>query len=130
VNGALQPAVLAAVALAGALGAVARYAGTVALLAAWPQAPMPSLAVNVLGCFGFGVCVALGYGRWSPLASAAVLAGFFGGFTTFSSFAAECHALAADRRWTALALEIGAQNVLGLLALAAGVGAGGRLRRG
>lgn len=127
---ALHPAVLVAVAAGGAAGAVARYAGTAALLAAWPSAPMPSLAVNVLGCFGFGVCLAFGAGRWPPAVTAGVLAGFFGGFTTFSSFAFECHALAGSARWGLLALDVAAQNALGLLAMAGGIAAGAWLRTG
>jgi CrcB protein len=127
---ALQPGVLAAIAGAGAVGALARHLATTGVLALWPAMPMPSAIVNVLGCAGFGVCFALAHERWPAAASAAVLVGFFGGFTTFSSFALEGHLLAAGRRWGLLALELIAQNALGLLAIAGGLAVGARLRAG
>ncbi|MBZ0154464.1 MAG: CrcB family protein [Planctomycetes bacterium] len=118
----MQPAVLLAVAAAGALGAVARY---LALFAArsWFEAPIVGIAViNVLGCFGFGCVWSLGFqGRWSPLVATAVLAGFFGAFTTFSSFAFDCHELWLQKRVDLLLLNAAAQNVLGFAAMWAGI---------
>lgn len=117
-----------ATALAGGAGTVARLAIGTWVKAACPELPLATAVVNVLGCFGFGVCWALAQDRWSPVASAAVFVGFFGGFTTFSSFAFDCHELWAARRFVMFALDVVGQNVLGLAAVGAGLWLGGVLR--
>lgn len=120
--------VLGAVAAAGSLGAVLRYLAVVWLQGQHLGAPWATALVNVLGCFGFGLCWALGHERWSPLVTAAVLAGFFGAFTTFSSFAFDGQQLLAERRWLLLVGNVVGQNVLGLAALLGGIGVAGWLR--
>lgn len=116
--------VFAAIAAAGSVGAVLRYL-MVQSLQSWPGAPWATAAVNVAGCFGFGLCWALAQGRWSPLLTAAVLVGFFGAFTTFSSFAFDCQQLLAERRYAALLANFVGQNVLGFAALLGGIAAAG-----
>jgi CrcB protein len=112
---------LVALAVAGAIGVVVRH---LSLLALGPAAsPWAVAAVNLAGCAGFGWCH--GYGvvaeRWSPALASAVLAGFFGGFTTFSAFALDGHVLlAAGRHGTWLA-NTALQNLGGIAALAVGV---------
>jgi CrcB protein len=91
---------------------------------AWPGGPWAIAVVNVVGCFGFGLCFGAGSGRWSPVVAAAVLVGFFGAFTTFSSFAAECHAQLAARQWLLLLANVLLQNVVGIAALAVGIALG------
>ena len=51
----------------------------------------------------------------------AVLAGFFGAFTTFSAFAFDCHELLLARRFGAFVLNFAAQNALGVAALWIGI---------
>jgi CrcB protein len=114
----------AAIAGAGSVGAVLRYL-MVQSLQSWPGAPWATAAVNVAGCFGFGLCWALAQGRWSSLLTTAVLVGFFGAFTTFSSFAFDCQQLLAERRYTALLANFVGQNVLGFAALLGGIAAAG-----
>ena len=116
--------VFAAIAAAGSVGAVLRFL-LVQLLLPWPGAPWATAAVNVAGCFGFGLCWALSQGRWSPLLTAAVLVGFFGAFTTFSSFAFDCQQLLAERRYAALLGNAVLQNVLGFAALLGGIAVAG-----
>lgn len=116
--------VFAAIAAAGSVGAMLRFL-LVQLLLPWPGAPWATAAVNVAGCFGFGLCWALAQGRWSPLLTAAVLVGFFGAFTTFSSFAFDCQQLLAERRYAALLGNAVLQNVLGFAALLAGIAVAG-----
>ena len=112
---------MVSVAAAGALGALCRYLAT-ALLRGWlGDGPWPIAVVNVLGCFGFGLCWALLHERVSQAVSVAVLAGFFGAFTTFSAFAFDGHQLLDERRIGAFALNLLLQNALGVAALWAGV---------
>jgi CrcB protein len=72
--------------------------------------------------------LALAQGRWSPLLTTAVLVGFFGAFTTFSSFAFDCQQLLAERRYAALLGNVAVQNLLGLAALLGGIGLADWLR--
>ncbi len=120
----MQASHLLAIAAAGSVGALARHLLVIAVQAAWPGTAWAIAAVNLVGCFGFGVCFGLGSGRWSPVVAAAVLVGFFGAFTTFSSFAAECHGQLLARQWGQLLANLLLQNVIGIAALAAGVGLG------
>lgn len=85
-----------ALALGGAFGAVARLAISVWLAepaGASGVFPVATLAVNTIGAFGIGVVASLSApgGRW-PLGAVArqtLMAGVFGGFTTFSVFSLE-----------------------------------------
>ncbi len=116
--------VLFAIAGAGAIGAVCRYSlGHLVLLLL--GSPWHTAIVNVLGCFGFGLVMAIYSARWSPLLTTAVLAGFFGAFTTFSAFAFDGVALIREGRWLLFAVDLVAQNVLGLVAMWGGITLGG-----
>ncbi len=126
----MQATLLVAIAAAGSLGAVSRYLLGNLVQAWYPQLPLATFVVNVIGCFGFGLCWSLGLGRWSPHLHAAVLVGFFGAFTTFSSFAFDCHALWQEGRYAVLFLDLLGQNVLGLAAMWGGIVAGGGPARG
>ena len=123
--------ILLAVAAAGAVGAVLRHLLVACLQGVWPGQPWPIALVNVVGCFGFGVCWAIGVsaGRWSPLVATAVLAGFFGAFTTFSSFAFDGHRALLEQRYLLLLGNVVLQNLLGLAAMAGGVVTGHWLGR-
>ena len=86
----MTPGLLTGVALAGAIGALARDALDRWLTARTPEAPLPVgiLVVNVLGSFLLGLLVGAGEGmdeRWL----AVVGSGFAGAFTTFSTFAVQ-----------------------------------------
>ena len=79
-----------AVALGGALGAMARY-GVALALPTRPDGGLPwaTLLVNVAGCFLIGIlgaAVNLGHIRLSESQQAALFVGLLGGFTTFSAF--------------------------------------------
>jgi CrcB protein len=108
-------AVVSCVAVAGGVGSVARVLLAFAI-ARWlgDGYPAGTFAVNVLGCFLFGVGMGIGANGWPDPLRAAVFAGFFGGFTTFSSFAFECSDLLARDRFGAFALHALGQNALGI----------------
>jgi CrcB protein len=108
------------IAAGGAAGALGRYG-----LAGWAQRlhggtfPVGTLAVNVLGCLLIGWLVTALSG---PLLlreelRAALLVGFLGGFTTFSTFGYETMSMASSGQRGAALLNIGAEVGLGLLAV-------------
>lgn len=113
----MQLAVVLSVAAAGGFGAVCRYLATIGLRGWFGDGPWPVAVVNVVGCFGFGLCWALLHERVSQAVYVGVLAGFFGAFTTFSAFAFDGHQLLDERRIATFALNLLLQNALGVAAL-------------
>jgi CrcB protein len=108
------PLNLTLLALAGALGTLARYAVYAALPA---RAPLATLTVNVAGSFLFGLALALAArNRLTDDARVLICAGFLGAFTTFSAFAADTAQLLPQRPAAAL-LNIAANNTLSIAAL-------------
>lgn len=89
----MNAGVILAVAAGGALGSVGRYLiGSVWLPSAGPHAmPWGTLLVNIGGSFLYGLLFALltQYLPHGATLRVALLAGFLGGFTTFSSFSFE-----------------------------------------
>jgi len=85
------PGPVAAIAVGGALGTLARYGIGRAVVAGPHGFPWATWTVNVVGSFVLGALLALVVGRWPrdrylrPL----VAVGFCGGFTTFSTLAVE-----------------------------------------
>lgn|SRR5690606_10904236 len=105
---------LVGVFLAGGTGATLRVllSGRVeqALVERLPFAGV--LVVNLLGCLLIGVAsAAISATHWRNI----VLGGLLGGFTTYSAFALFSVTLAEDQRWGALATQIGAHLVGGVV---------------
>jgi CrcB protein len=119
-----SPMYVVALAVAGAAGVLARAALGRALEPWSASFPWATFVVNALGCFGFGLLWALAAGRWSPTVTAAVFVGFFGGFTTFSSFAFDTVRLLEQQHYAAAVANVLGQNVLGLALLASGLALG------
>lgn len=117
----LQQAVL--VAVFGALGSLARYAVyLVAQRLPWENLPLATLTVNVVGSFLFGMAWSLAeQGRLSPQTRLLLLTGFMGAFTTFSTFSFETGQMLRDSQWSAAAINIVANNLLGIGALLLGL---------
>lgn len=114
---------LVALAAAGALGTVSRWSLAVAVQR-WLGGGYPwgTLAVNVLGCFLFGMAWMLAENRSAvgQEVRIAVMVGFLGAFTTFSTYAFETHALLREGHLLTAAANLGAHNVLGIAALVLG----------
>jgi CrcB protein len=110
---------LAAIAIGGGIGSVARYG----ISYGWPprsgQIPWSTLAVNLVGSLLLGMLVVAVTEIWRPhpLLRPALGTGVLGGFTTFSTFAVEMRELAGHDALPAAATYL-ALSVLGALAAA------------
>jgi CrcB protein len=80
--------------------------------------PLGTLAANLIGGYLVGVCVAVFQALPSldPLWRLALVTGFLGALTTFSSFSAEVVAMLGQQRY-ALALGTAMLHLFGSLAL-------------
>ena len=114
-------------ALAGALGTLARY-GLVELVirVCGVGFPYGTLVVNGLGCFLFGAIWSFADERHliSSEMRVVILTGFMGAFTTFSTFAYETTALLRKAEWLYMGLNVFAQLGLGLLLMLIGLAVG------
>jgi len=110
---------LIGLAVAGACGALARY-GLAGLFQRGPHMSFPwgTLTVNVLGCFLFGLIWTLAQQRLiiSPDLRTAILVGFLGSFTTFSSLIFETDQMLEHAEWLMAGLNLAGALGLGLAA--------------
>ncbi len=115
------------IALAGACGTLCRYwVSGAAYDLLGRDFPWGTWAVNILGCFLFGLVAILAEERGlvSAQTRLLILTGFMGAFTTFSTFIFESGGLLHDGQWLKLALNVGGQNLVGFAALYLGIGLG------
>lgn len=122
------------VGLGSSIGALARYFCSQALLhLAGAGFPWATLTVNVAGSFVIGLYATLtepdGRIFAAPEKRQFVLAGFCGGFTTFSIFSLETVRLAASGRYELAGANISASIVLWLIAVWFGYRIGRRINR-
>jgi fluoride exporter len=112
------------IALFGAIGTLARYGlqGLVQIRVGGTF-PYGTLMVNLTGCFFLGLIgqVALNRMVIPPDWRVAIAVGFFGGYTTFSSFGWETAKMLEDGEWLRAAAYVGASVVAGLLLSVAGI---------
>ena len=111
------------VALGGGAGSLVRYAVATASRTWWgADFPWGTLLVNVLGCLMIGLLAELIGQRevLRPELKFALIVGFLGGFTTFSSFGLETIELLRLGRTTAAGLYVVGSNILGLFAVMGG----------
>ena len=105
----------------GFIGSVMRYllSGYVQESANRMDFPFGTLVVNVVGCFIIGLLAQFGdkYGTFSNESRAFLVIGVLGGFTTFSSFGNDTvNLMRQDFVMNAIA-NVGANVILGLLAV-------------
>lgn len=114
-------------ALAGAAGTLSRYAlsGFVQWFSG-EKFPWGTLAVNVVGCFLFGLIWTLAEDRLVIAGQTRfiILTGFMGSFTTFSTFGFETGEFLRDSQYWQVAGNLLANNVLGILAVLLGIAFG------
>lgn len=114
-------------ALAGAFGTIARYlfGGFVDRIYGG-SFPLGTLAVNVLGCFLFGLVWHLAENRLliRPETRFYILTGFMGAFTTFSTYAFDTTKMLKEAQWMGAVLNHAAQTCLGVGAVFLGIGLG------
>lgn len=118
---------LAWVALAGALGAVARYAvHTLVQSRVAGLFPFGTVMVNLSGSFVLGVIAGLAiYHGLDPDVRVVVGTGFVGAYTTFSSFSYETLGLLEDGAPRAALVNTFGSLAAGLLAATAGLALAG-----
>jgi fluoride exporter len=112
---------IAAVAIGGAVGSVARLLLTVAAQPAESTFPFGTYAVNIAGCIILGVLLQVAAGRFSDPVKFLMTTGFCGGFTTFSTFSYESFRLMQTGLWLRAATNIVASVVGGLVAIWIGI---------
>ena len=108
---------VAVICIGASLGALARW-GLGLWLSPGAAMPMGTLAANLIGGYLVGVCVAVfqAVPQLDPVWRLALVTGFLGALTTFSSFSAEVVAMLAQQRY-ALALGTAALHLFGSLVL-------------
>ncbi|MBC7918936.1 MAG: fluoride efflux transporter CrcB [Rhodoferax sp.] len=112
---------IAAICLGSSLGALARWQLGLWLnpaASAGTALPLGTLAANLIGGYlvGVGVAIFQAMPHLDPAWRLAIITGFLGGLTTFSTFSAEVVTMLGQQRY-ALALGTAGVHVLGSLAL-------------
>lgn len=113
--------------LAGAAGTISRYlfSGFVQKLSS-TSFPIGTATVNIIGCLLFGILWAFMENRFSSIDAIRpiIFIGFFGAFTTFSSFMYETSQLLDNSQWFFASVNIIGQNIIGLISILVGLAIG------
>ena len=112
------------IAIFGAVGTLTRYGlqGIVQVRASGAF-PYGTLLINLTGCFLLGLIGQLTLNRLliSPDWRVAITVGFFGGYTTFSSFGWETAKMLEDGEWLRATTYVAASVFVGLFLSVAGI---------
>jgi fluoride exporter len=112
------------IALFGAVGTLARYGlQGVIQKRAGSTFPHGTLVVNLTGCFFLGLIGQFTLNRMviSPDWRVAIAVGFFGGYTTFSSFGWETAKMLEDGEWLRATTYVAASVMAGMFLSVAGI---------
>ena len=112
------------IAIFGAVGTLARYGVQSAVqIRTGGTYPYGTLLINLTGCFLLGLIGQFTLNRMviSPDWRVAIAVGFFGGYTTFSSFGWETAKMMEDGEWLRATTYVTASVVIGLLLSIAGI---------
>ena len=112
------------IAVFGAIGTLARYGlQGVVQIRVGSTFPYGTLLVNLTGCFLLGLIGQIALNRMivPPEWRVAIAVGFFGGYTTFSSFSWETAKMLEAGEWLWASAYVAASVVLGLLLSATGI---------
>jgi CrcB protein len=115
---------LALIAIFGAIGTLARYGlQGVVQVRTTSTFPFGTLLINLSGCFLLGLIgqFTLKHMVISPDWRMAIAIGFFGGYTTFSSFGWETAKMLEAGEWAWATAYVGASVMAGLLLSVAGI---------
>lgn len=108
----------------GSIGTLARY-GLQGVIQFQTEStfPLGTLAVNLVGCFLLGGIgqFALGHLAFPPDWRIAITVGFFGAFTTFSTFSWETVHLLEDGEWVRAGVYVLVSVIGGLLLVRGGM---------
>jgi fluoride exporter len=118
---------IVAIAVAGALGALARYGLDGAVSRRFPTAfPWGTFVVNISGALVLGFLVTLMTGQLTtaPWLRSALAIGFLGAYTTFSTLQYETYRLLEDGALGLAAVNVVGSAIAGLVAVYLGVVAG------
>ncbi len=112
------------IAVAGGIGTLARY-GLAGLVQRFEgiSFPLGTLAVNLIGCFGFGLVWSFAEERFliSGETRALLLTGFMGAFTTFSTYIFETGQLMRDSEWLLAGVNLTVQTIGGIICFFVGL---------
>jgi CrcB protein len=106
--------------IAGLAGTLARYSLSGIVARRFGETfPMGTLIVNVIGCFLAGFLFYLIQERFlvNDVVRMAIMIGFLGGFTTFSSFGLQTFTLLKDGEFGLATTNVLVSNVLGLFSV-------------
>ncbi|MFT3743414.1 MAG: fluoride efflux transporter CrcB [Pyrinomonadaceae bacterium] len=118
------------IAIGGAFGAVARYLINISPLSTvFYKFPLPTFVINITGSFLIGFLMILFADKYSSNENLrmAIIVGFLGAFTTFSTFEMEMFGLFKERQLITAFLYLALSVIVGFLGVVAGVSLGRRV---